>query len=376
MGLDAVQVVSTFAPATLPDTAKEALCLDLLAEFGADQVSVSHSRGEITFCCPLPDHQERRPSAALNYQKLAYKCLGCDSSGGLLWFIATMRDEPSGKARKWLENQTGFGDEVNLPALLNLIDQIYAAPQRNPLAPIPRYSERVLDPWKKVHPYLTDPIEPDNQGGRGIPRANVVRMKVGYAERYQVSREPEQYSERIIIPHFWKGKLVGWQSRRLTEDDTAKYLSTQDFPKDQTVYNFHPDAPTALVVESPMSALKHCHHLPIEATFGASVTDQQVRLLARHKRLILFMDNDKAGWRSVEGHYETVKGKRTVVSRGLVERLQPYSEVLVVQNPYAADPADMDDETVYELARSAVPYAAWKRPWPDELLPWNVPVAA
>jgi hypothetical protein len=120
-----------------------------------------------------------------------------------------------------------------------------------------------------------------------------------------------------------------------------------------------------------MSVLKHCHHLPIEGTFGASVTDRQIRLLARHERVILFMDNDKAGWRAVEGYIEGEGRKQKVISIGMVERLQPYCEVLVVQNPYAADPGDMDDETVYELARSAVPYAVWQCPEPEELLEWN-----
>ncbi len=100
-----------------------------------------------------------------------------------------------------------------------------------------------------------------------------------------------------------KGKLVGWQSRRLdSSDGTPKWLSTPEFPKDSTLFNYDEvckaDPNFVVVCESPMSTLRHQHHLPIVATFGAEVTDRQVRLMAEFDRVVLWMDPDNAGWRA------------------------------------------------------------------------------
>src|SRR5690606_26025751 len=101
------------------------------------------------------------------------------------------------------------------------------------------------------------------------------------------------------------------------------------FPKDRTVYNYDP-AQTAIIVEAPLSVVSKSHLAHMEATFGASIPDSQARLISMHKRVILFMDNDMAGWKS---------------TRNLGKLLEPYSQVLVADNPWSADPADMDDDT-------------------------------
>jgi len=353
---------SVLAQTSLPDSVKEQFCRELLAEFGVTKIHAREPDGELICCCPLPWHDDRHPSAALNYRKLVFRCLSCDSGGGILWFIASCRGLQEREARKWLDGQTGFGAESNLPALLNLLDAIYATPKSRAVVPIPSMSTRVLDPWRVIHPYLTEV--------RHIPRQNIIRMQAGYAEALQISQD--RTSERIILPHIWKGRLVGWQSRRLVKDGTPKYLSTEGFPADRTIYNFDPWAKTAVIVESPFSALRHCHHLPIEATFGAAVTDAQIKQLARHERVVLFMDNDLAGWRAVDGHWEDQKyGPPKQISKGIVERLQGYCDIRVVDNPWAADPGDMGDDIVRELVETAVPFAVWTRPQPESLKKWE-----
>lgn len=350
----------TLAQATLPDSAKQALCRSLLEEFGVTKIRAT-DKGELICCCPLPWHNEIHPSASLNYKKLVFRCLSCDSGGGLLWFIASCRGDLEREARKWLDGSTGFGSEVDLGALLNLIDQIYA--ERKPEhTPIPKMPARILDPWLAIHPYLTEK--------RHIPEKNLMRMRVGYAPDLQISER--QRSARIIIPHFWKGTLTGWQSRRMVKDGTPKYLSTEDFPKHQTIYNYHPEWETAFVVESPMSVLRHLHHLPICGTFGAAITDAQIRLLAVHKRVVFCMDNDTGGYRAIEGWWEKQKkGPPKLVSPGAPDRLQAYTDVRVWENPWAADMGDMDDDTAADLAWEAVPFSVWRKPDPGSLREWT-----
>lgn len=349
--------MSGFAQGSLPDAQKESLCRDLLSEFGATNVKL---RGdELQHGCLLPwaNHkdQDRNPTASLNWDKLTYKCLGCGAGGGLLWFIAALRGCTSTEARRWLDKSTGLAGEVmDLHLLLNYFDDVYAERRKPP--PIPTYAERILDPWMLIHPYMTEV--------RGCPEETLVRFKVGYAEDYRVS--DTKVSERIVIPHFFKGDLVGWQSRRLWDDGTPKYLSTPEFPKDQTLYNYDPrNHRTAIVVESPLSVLHKTHVLGhVVGTFGASVTDLQVRLLTKYDRVILWMDNDDAGWNAVEGSWEInpKTNKARKISEGLGERLMPFIPVDVVDSPWAGDPCNVSDDEAVRLVENAVPFSIWSRP--------------
>lgn len=351
-GAEAAKTVSTAVTLDgllMTDQEKEALCRSLLSEFG-----VTHVRGyraELVHGCVLPfkahQNQDREPTASLNYEKLTYNCLGCGNGGSLLWFIGVMRGISSTEARSWLANETGNGaDEQPLVSLLQFFDQVYDKKADRP-PPLPNFDPSVLDRWMLVHPWLTDPIP---EGGRGVPLDNVVRFKVGYDPEYPVG-PPEQriLSPRIIFPHFWRGQLVGWQTRRLTADGTGKYKNSTDFPKDETLYNYDLDAEMVVVVESPMSVVSKGHVVHMEATFGADVTDTQCRLLADHRgRVVLWFDNDESGWKGTER---------------LGEYLSAYGPVWVVDSDYDDDPASMTDGQVRALLQDRViPYPLWSPP--------------
>lgn len=342
----------SFEAALLPDDEKERLCRNLLSEFGVTHIRTG-GNGELIHGCILPwgNHkdQDRSPTASLNFKKLTYRCLGsCNAGGGFLWFIATVRGDSSSNARKWLSEQTGTGaEDQSLSSLLSYFDAVYST-RKVEEEPLPHMDTRILEQWQVIHPYLTE--------HRGIPEDNIIQMRVGYGKLgIRVDAHTVVESHRIIIPHFWRGELVGWQSRRLTDDGTAKYMSSPSLPKDRTLYNYNESRREVVVVESPMSVLSKAH-LPhhMEATFGASVTERQMRLVARHPKVILFMDNDAAGWGA---------------TWDLGDFLGAYSSVWVADNPYAADPADMDDETYLRAIEGAVPYAIWQQP--KELVKWN-----
>lgn len=351
----------------LPLEQKEDICRSLLTEFGIASV---HSRGhELIHAClidPTHTRQASEPTASLNFENLGFRCLGCGAKGYLPWYIAEMRGCTVEDARLWLLGEAGLdGSVIDLDLLNRYIDALYKP--KDGLPPIPTYPDSMLEPWALLHPYLTDPKA---EGGRGIPESNIISMRCGYAEQYRIGRRPDGSwitSERITIPHFWKGTLVGWQSRRLdASDGTAKYLSSADFPKDQTIYNYDPrvvDRPV-VVMEAMLSAVSKVHLGPHpESTFGANVTDVQVSLLSKHPRVVLFMDNDEAGWKAVEGTTEYwPSGQVKKHTPGLAEKLSPYGVVLVVENPWAADPADLDDEEYLRLVEAAVPFSVWSRP--------------
>jgi hypothetical protein len=336
-------MAKVFEPVVLPLSVKEQLCTELLAEFGATSIRHRPGRQELIHgCLVAPEehsNQERDPSASLNYETLTYKCLGCQRGGGLLWLISELRDCTWEEAREWLGRETGTGGVVMpLQQLLAYYDALYADAVRRP-PPMPSYAPSVLDPWLGfVHPWLTTGA-PDLgiPTGRGIPEQNVIDLKIGW--------DPDD--DTIVIPHFWKSSLVGWQKRRLSGSG-PKYMSTEDMPKDHTLYDHDPKSDTAVICESPMSVARHRHAIPFRATFGGDVTDRQIKIISGYyKRLVLWMDNDSAGWRSTES---------------MIERLAPYCPVWVVDSPFAGDPADLDTERAEWLVGDAVAASAWRRP--------------
>lgn len=336
----------------LPDELKLEFCLDLLDQVGAEKVNVRANRGEIIHCCLAPWHNEKKPSASLNYEKMVYRCLGCPAKGGILWLIGITQGVYGPEARNWLAEQTGLGGkEFQLAPLLRFLDAIEEQAKASKSGPmIPRYSDRVLDPWNYVYPGLTTGVEDLGIVGRGIPEANLIEARVGW----------DMESDRVIIPHFWNDELVGWQARRIIDDEILypeKYKSTPDFPRDRTIYR-KPKGKTIVVVESPMSVLRHMHHLPVAATFGSQVTEQQIALLRWYPEIIWWPDSDEAGWRTLEGHME---GDKYVP--GAAALLTPYSNVRVVPTDWVGDPADLDDDTADALVAEAVPLALWARPW-------------
>lgn len=345
--------MGNFTAAVLPDSEKEQLCRSLLEEFGVRNIRANPRSGELVHGCIVSAYhrdQERNPTASLNYQKLTFNCLGCGSHGGLLWFIATVRGCSTQEAYRWLEQSAGIGaDVMDTERLLSIIQAFYS-PATLATDIIPTYSDRVIEEWAQyIHPYMTTGAEDLGIPGRHIPEDNLRRLRVGW--------DPE--ADRIIIPHFWKGKLVGWQGRRIWASQGEKYRSTPDFPKDQTIYNVDPSRRyrRLLVVESPMTVVSKIHLLPHEddgfgGTFGSEITDRQVRLMAKADHVILWVDNDEAGWKSMVGSKNIP---------GLTERLSPYTRVSVVDNPYDADGADVSDDDFCRLVEErAVPYVLWK----------------
>jgi len=181
--------------------------------------------------------------------------------------------------------------------------------------------------------------------GRGLDEQVIQRFKLGW--------DPE--ADRVILPHFWEDALVGWQSRRIWSDGSQKYLSSPDFPKDRTIFNatdpliYATDRPV-VIVESMMTVYAHCMSWPVVATFGAEITDAQLRLLQDYRKIVTFFDNDLSGWKATERIRDTLDGTGPLV----------YS----VDNPYTdkTDAGDLPEEEFSRLVGEALYCTAWRRP--------------
>ena len=137
--------------------------------------------------------------------------------------------------------------------------------------------------------------------------------------------------DRVVLPHFMNGQLVGWVARKIQEiDGVPKYRNSKGFPRGAWLYNL--DNARAYdevyVVESPMSVLvlKSRGIDNVVATFGAKVDNHQLSLLRNFSKVNVFMDGDTPGRMATEH---------------ITAELQHYTKIGVIMTPDDEDPATL-----------------------------------
>jgi hypothetical protein len=109
------------------------------------------------------------------------------------------------------------------------------------------------------------------------------------------------YRDRLIIPFYYQGQIVGWTARTITADKQPKYL-TESQPG--YVYGLDEQGPNkifAIVAEGPMDAI----HVDGCALTGSEINDQQALLIDKlNKDIIVVPDRDRAGSKLIEAAIE------------------------------------------------------------------------
>lgn len=105
------------------------------------------------------------------------------------------------------------------------------------------------------------------------------------------------YRDRLIIPFYYEGRVVGWTGRSVVPDKKPKYLTEVQpgyvYGLDEQGYN----KVFAIVCEGQIDAI----HVEGCALGGSEINDQQSMLLNRlNKDIIIVPDKDKAGSKLVE----------------------------------------------------------------------------
>lgn len=326
---------------------------EVLARYGAqnctEQINRKDGTTEIVHSCLLdrvePHHAngDANPSAWCNVDKNLYVC-SAYWSGDLLHLIQKLEGKESltealPTIGEMLRGATRERDEF-----VAALDKLFSGREIYD-AEISTYSPHVLNPWSASHPYMREE--------RGISQEVHERLHIGY----------DPVENRIVIPHFWEGRLVGWQKRAIpgydehhpwrqwppTINPFPKYRSSTGFPKSDTLFAYDFAAPgrQVIVVESPMSVAR-AHSLDITnvtATFGAKVSRHQIEMLTDMAEVIVWFDHDPAGYHG---------------ARQLVEGLQRHIKVMVVDPDEGADLADYPSaEAVYAKLETARPAALW-----------------
>jgi|TARA_B110000503_G_scaffold73803_1_gene114030 hypothetical protein len=109
------------------------------------------------------------------------------------------------------------------------------------------------------------------------------------------------YRDRLIIPFYFEGRVVGWTARTIIADKQPKYLT-----ENQPGYVYGLDEQNhnkvfAIVCEGPVDAI----HVEGCALTGSEIGDQQAILINRlGKDIIVVPDRDQAGSKLIEAAIE------------------------------------------------------------------------
>jgi len=269
----------------------------VLEHYGAEncsELSGSDGTTEVVHSCLIdrvePHHTngDASPSACANLEKKLYTCYAGGWSGDFFHLIAKMEGKESLADALPVIGEFLTGAVSEAEDLRTTIGRFFTRPGAD-LIDLPTYHERVLKPWALVHPYLYEE--------RGITVEAASKLQLGFDER----------ENRIVFPHFWNGRLIGWQKRAIpsrpgwpgTYSDYPKYRSSLGMPKSETLYHYDQARKytSVLVVESPMSVAKAVSWGldNICATFGAKVSDRQIDLLKGFNRVTVWFDSEPAG---------------------------------------------------------------------------------
>jgi len=292
---------------------------------------INETGEELIHSCPLPFGMHRNgdsnPSASLNHETLLFNCFTC-GGGNVIWLVQNCLNVSRDEAISILKNEVAELKLVTVEEFTNKLEKVFAGAEAKSID-IPHYSENILKRWEGPCDYLTQ---------RGVSLRTQKEMRTGVESgRLEIARTSQGEStiaiDRVVLPHFIKGRLSGWVARRLQDTPgVPKYRNSKGFPRGAWLYNLdnarHYDE--IYVVESPMSVLvlKSRGVDNVVATFGAKVDTNQMELLRNFNHVTVFMDGDQPG-RMATNH--------------LVESLNMFTRVSVIATPTDEDPATLLD---------------------------------
>lgn len=144
---------------------------------------------------------------------------------------------------------------------------------------------------KPIADYIEQPLE------ELVPVLEYLHSRNLYLEDYNFYWTPEEgFNNRLIIPFYYQGQIVGYTARKITEGK-PKYISEQ-----QPGYVFNLDAQIVdrkyvFVVEGPIDAI--C--IQGVALTSAEINQTQRKLIENlGKQIVVVPDRDQAGYRLVE----------------------------------------------------------------------------
>lgn len=284
---------------------------------------LEHRNGEDVGYCPdlwgLHKHGDSTGKFAINREKRVYHCFVC-GGGTLLSLAMEFSHSDEETATEWL-HQFARGDTRTDTEFVEDFMKLLDTYQEKRGDRMPYFNEHVLSQFDPAyHPLDLDDVPISWYEGRGISEEAQQNHRLCYGKHHKKVApirggekiDDDYYGPCIVFPHFWEGRLVGWQHRWLNHGkDTPKWLpkytNTSDFPKTQTLYNYdraikQPGDRVVVVESVPTVLFLASMGVTAIATFGSSVVESQLRLLRRFQGgVIIAPDNDAPGEKFAQG---------------------------------------------------------------------------
>ena len=335
-------------------------------------------RSGASFKANCPFHQERTPSFYVFPDRQSWRCFGaCADGGDALSFVMKAERLEFREALHRLAERVGVTLATRQQS--GVSNELFAINDAAQLF----YRQQLADPDAQfVRAYLAD---------RGLTDRTQQTFELGYSPRRDnrllahltglgytperiaaagLARETDDgryydlFRGRLMIPiRDWSGRLAGFGSRALDDQDAAKYINTPRtavFDKSAILYAMHlAKEPVrqqgAVIVEGYMDAIMaHQHgHANVVASMGTALTEPQVAQVRRlTNRVTMALDGDAAGrnatLRSLESSWGIFQ-RRAAQSeqRAGQSLLQPPEtlELRIAELPPGQDPDDLIRES-------------------------------
>lgn len=259
--------------------------------------------------CPdywqMHKHGDTTGKFSINRDKKLFHCFVCGGGSLLALAMAFLDTDEDEVAIDWLRQFTR-GDTRSDIEFLDEFMKMFDEYKERKADKMPYFNELVLGRF-------TD--ETDWFKRRGISDEVAERHHLGYS-KYAMKAGPTKaegkldnyYGPCAVFPHYWEGRLVGWQHRWMDWDRDhtqtpkwlPKYTNTSDFPKHETLYNFDEAIkrrePVFVVESVPTVLFLESLGLNSVSPFGSDIKPKQLRYLRRFQSgVFICPDNDEPG---------------------------------------------------------------------------------
>lgn len=256
-------------------------------------------------CCPI--HHDKTPSFSIHKESGLWICRSACGSGNIITLISKLENcsfsEAKEKLGVYFDRRTlltekfeklkdlGFNSSFNDPLSNTCYPEGFTWIDESTEICAPSY-----------YKYITS----------RIPLPIVKEFKLGYTVT-------GKSSGRIILPVYLEKRLIGYTARSIHSDASKRYLIPDGCKTSKMIWGYDQEsADEAWICESIFDALTLISWgiRPVYGTFGARITDEQIRMLLskKVKDLIICFHNDEAGIKGVQDKSELLKALFNVKS--------------------------------------------------------------
>lgn len=317
-----------------------------LTDVIGDYVSLKKKGANFWACCPF--HGEKTPSFSISPSKGIYKCFGCGKSGDSIRFIMDIEGINYGEALRQLAKK--YGIEIKEEEFSD--EQIIRQNERESLLILLEHAKNFFanqlintEEGKSIGlSYLKE---------RGFSQATIDQFDLGYSpqewdalkkdliakgfnqeiieksglltQKNDKGDQFDRFRARVIFPiHNLSGKVIAFGGRVLKNDGkSAKYLNSPEtdvYHKSKILYGIS-QAKNAIRQEdkcylvegyTDVISLHQGGIHPVVASSGTSLTQDQIRLIARFtNNIYVLYDGDLAGIKAA------LRGMELILEEGL-----------------------------------------------------------